>query len=188
MKKLMCLTVSMILFMSINIQAQSKYFTKEGRALFTSKAPMEEIVGVNKKVTSILDVATGQLEFSVLMKAFEFEKALMKEHFNENYVESDKFPKATFKGTIINVADVKWTTDGTYPVKVSGKMTIHGVTKDITVPGTIEVKGGKLHAKSDFKVAIKDYNIEIPSLVKDKVAETVAVEVDLNYEVFTSSK
>ncbi len=188
MKKLMSLTVMFMLFIAINSYAQTKYFTKEGRAQFTSKAPLEEIQSVNKKVTSILDIATGQLEFSVLMKAFKFQKALMQEHFNENYVESDKFPKATFKGTINNVSDVKWTTDGTYPVKVSGKMIIHGETKDISVPGTIEIKSGKIHASSSFKIAIKDYNIEIPNLVKDKVSESVAVEIDLNYEEFTSSK
>ena len=186
MKKLIFMTSSLMLFLIINAEAQTKYFTKEGKAHFYSKAAEEEIEATNKKVTSILDVGTGQMEFSVLMKAFEFQKALMQEHFNENYVESDKFPKATFKGKIANISDVKFTTDGSYPVKVSGAMTIHGVTKEINVPGTIEIKGGKINGKSAFNLLLKDYNIEIPSLVKDKVAESVKVDVDLNYEIFTS--
>lgn len=184
-KKLSCLIV-LIMFCTLNLKAQNKYFTKEGRARFVSKAPLEEIEGVNKKVTSILDVSTGQIEFSVLMKAFEFQKALMQEHFNENYVESDKFPKATFKGAIENFADVKWTTDGIYSVKVAGKMTMHGVTKDINVPGTIEIKDGKVIASSSFSLMVKEYGIEIPRVVKDKVSENVNVDIDLNYEVFAS--
>ncbi|MDQ3049840.1 MAG: YceI family protein [Bacteroidota bacterium] len=188
MKKLMYLSAVILMIITLNVQAQTKYFTKEGRTQFYSKAPLEEIEAVNKKVTSVLDASNGQIEFSVLMKAFEFQKALMQEHFNENYVESGKFPKATFKGVIDNADDVKWTSDGVYPVKVTGKMTLHGVTKDITVPGTIEIKGGKIFAKSTFNLLIKDYDIEIPNLVKDKVAETVKVEVDLKYELFTANK
>lgn len=188
MKKLMYLSAILVMVITVNVQAQTKYFTKEGRAQFYSKAPLEEIEAVNKKVTSVLDASTGQVEFSVLMKAFEFQKALMQEHFNENYVESDKFPKATFKGAIDNASEVKWTSDGVYPVKVTGKMTLHGVAKDITVPGTIEIKGGKIFAKSTFNLLIRDYDIEIPNLVKDKVAETVKVEVNLNYELFTANK
>ena len=186
MKKIICFSAVFMMLMNLSSFAQTKYYTKEGRARFISKAPAEEIEGINKKVTSILDVSTGQMEFSVLMKAFEFQKALMQEHFNENYVESDKYPKATFKGSIQNNSDVKWTTDGIYPVKVTGQMTLHGVTKDITVPGTIEVKSGKISGKSTFNLLLKDYNIAIPSVVKDKVSESVKVDVDLNYEVFTS--
>jgi len=185
MKKLIYLC-AVILFVTSVAQAQTQYYTKEGKVKFVSKAPMEQIEGVNKKVTSILDIATGQIEFSVLMKAFEFEKALMQEHFNENYVESDKFPKATFKGSIQNNSDVKWTVDGTYPVKVSGKMTLHGVTKEISASGTIEIKNGKISATSAFSLVIKDFDIVIPSVVKDKIAESVSVEVNLNYELFTS--
>jgi polyisoprenoid-binding protein YceI len=182
MKKLIYLTSFFMMFMIFNLNAQSKYFTKEGRAVFFSKTPMETIEGTNKKVTSVMDISTGQIEFSVLMKAFEFQKALMQEHFNENYVESDKFPKSVFE----NAANVKWTVDGTYPVKVSGKMTIHGVTKDITVPGTFEIKGGKINGKSTFNILLSDYNIVIPNLVKDKMMESFKVDVDLNYELFTS--
>jgi len=188
MKKVLYSIVAASMLMTIQVNAQSKYFTREGNVQFLSKAPMEEINAVNRKVTSVLDISTGQIEFSVLMKAFEFQKALMQEHFNENYVESDKYPKTVFKGTIDNASDIKWTTDGTYPVKVNGKMTLHGVTKDVSVPGTIEIKGGRILAKSTFNILIADYDIEIPKLVKDKVSESVKVDVDMKYDVFTSSK
>ena len=184
MKKISLLVVAVLLLQYANVSAQGKFFTREGKVHFFSKAPMEEIDGVNKKATSIIDTQTGQIEFSILMKAFEFEKALMMEHFNENYVESDKFPKSVFKGVISNNSEVKWTTDGTYPVKVAGKMTLHGVTKDMNADGTITIKGGKPTATSTFNLLIKDYNIEIPKVVKDKVAESVKVVVDISYEPF----
>jgi hypothetical protein len=164
--------------------AQSKYFTREGKIEFLSKAPLEDIHSVNKKVTAILDTETGQMEFSVLMKAFEFEKALMMEHFNENYVESDKFPKSVFKGKIDNVSEVKWKQDGTYPVKVSGSMTIHGVTKEVSYPGTIMIKNGKINGNAEIDITLKDYNISIPRVVKDNISETVKVTIEVALDPF----
>lgn len=185
MRKYLMIAAGLLFVGSLNVQAQGKFFTREGKVHFYSKAPMEEIDGLNKKATSIVDSQTGQIEFSILMKAFEFEKALMMEHFNENYVESDKFPKSVFKGTISNNADVKWTTDGSYPVKVTGKLTLHGVTKDITADGTIDVKNGIPSAHSTFNILLKDFNIEIPKVVKDKVSESVKIVVDVPYQPFT---
>lgn len=166
-----------------NVVAQNKYFTRDGNISFYSDAPMEKIEAHNAKATSVLDAATGNIEFSVLMKAFEFEKALMQEHFNENYVESTKFPKATFKGKVEDVAKIDFAKDGSYPVKVMGDMTLHGVTKPVATTGTVDVKGGKINAKSTFTLLNEDYNIAIPSLVKEKVAKEVKVMVDINYEL-----
>ena len=118
------------------------------------------------------------------MKAFEFEKALLQEHFNENYVESDKFPKANFKGTITNFSDVKWTVDGEYPVTATGKFTLHGVTKDVTSKGKITVKAGAISATSTFNILISDYNITIPSVVKDKINNSVKIDVTSNYKPY----
>src|SRR5687768_4455396 len=108
------------------VNAQDKYFTKTGKISFYSKAPMEDIEAKNKTVAAVMDIKTGALQFSVLMKSFEFEKALMQEHFNENYVESDKFPKADFKGSVVNNSSVNYSKDGTYNTMVKGKLTIHG--------------------------------------------------------------
>lgn len=166
---------------------QSKYFTRNGHITFYSDAPLEKIEAHNSKVSSVVDAASGQVEFGVLMKAFEFEKALMQEHFNENYVESDTYPKSVFKGTIANNKDVNYTKDGTYEVTVNGKLTLHGVTKDISSKGTINVKDGKPTAKSEFKILLSDYNISVPALLKDKVSKEVKIVVEMNYEPLSKS-
>ncbi|GDX52351.1 hypothetical protein LBMAG27_13980 [Bacteroidota bacterium] len=162
----------------------TKYFTREANITFLSDAPLEKIQGINNQAVSMLDISTGAMEFAVLMKAFEFEKALLQEHFNENYVESDKFPKANFKGTITNFADVKWTEDREYPVTVTGKLTIHGVTKDVTSKGKIIIKTGAISANSTFNILISDYNIEIPSVVKNKINNSVKIDVNSNYKPY----
>lgn len=185
MKKISLLfaTVALSLFAS----AQTKYMTRNARVYFNASSPLEKIDAVNDKAISVVDFSTGQIEFGILLKAFLFERALMQEHFNENYVESDKFPKATFKGTIADINSVNISKDGTYPVKVSGKLTLHGVTKDIAATATFIVKNGALSATSDFNIECADYNIEIPGLVKDKIAKTISINIQANYEQFKAS-
>lgn len=156
-----------------------KYFTKTGNINFFSKTPMENIDATNKKATCVLDSKTGQIEIALLMKAFEFEKALMQEHFNENYVESDKYPKSTFKGNITNISTVNFTKDGSYPVDIVGKLTMHGVSKDLKTKGSIFVKSGKVNATTEFPVLLADYNIEIPSVVEDKIQKSIKISATL---------
>ncbi|MFT3844670.1 MAG: YceI family protein [Lacibacter sp.] len=178
MKKLILLFI--ISFAALQNQAQDKYFTKTGKISFdatTTKSP-ENIDGVNKSAICVLDTKTGNIQFSVLMKGFEFERALMQEHFNENYVESNKFPKSEFKGSVTNNASVNYTKDGTYPVKVKGNLLIHGVTNVIETDGKIIVKAGKINAVAEFNVSLSDYNISVPSLVADKLAKTAKIKVD----------
>lgn len=164
------------------VQAQGRYFTKTGRISFTSHAPLEDIEAVNKTASAVLDAKTGQLQFAVLMKGFEFKKALMQEHFNENYMESHKYPKAEFRGSIVNNADVNYTKDGTYQARARGQLSLHGVTRDIDVPATLLVQGGKVEGRATFPVRVADYNITIPSLVKDKISNTVNVTVQVRLE------
>jgi polyisoprenoid-binding protein YceI len=159
-------------------QAQDKYFTKSGKIEFYSKAPLEDIEAKNKTAQVVLDTKTGALQFSVLMKGFEFQKALMQEHFNENYVESDKFPKADFKGTVVNNNAINYTKSGTYNAKVKGQLTMHGITKDVEASGTVKVDGGELKTASTFNVQLSDYGIKIPAIVKDKISNTVKIVVD----------
>ena len=159
-----------------------KYYTKNGKISFFSKATLENIKADNNQVTSTLNTQTGELLFSLLTNAFHFEKALMEEHFNENYIESAKYPRATFKGSITNISAVSADKDGTYNVNVSGDLTIHGVTKNISTTGTITVSGGKMSASSVFPVKLKDYNISIPSAVRNNIAESVQLTVSCNYE------
>jgi len=160
-----------------------KFISKTGHIWIYSYTPVEVIEAHNRQVVSILDATTGDLQFTLLVKSFEFKIALMQEHFNENYMESDKLPKSSFKGKINNLDKIDFKKDGIYPAEVSGDLTIHGVTKPVSATGTIEVKGQTLTAKTKFAVSPKDYNIVIPSLVEDKIAKTIDVNVDVPYAV-----
>lgn len=171
-----------VLMTAMTAFSQDRIFTRHGEISFYSKAPLENIEAHNRAAVSVIDKTTGQIEFSVLMKGFEFAKALQQEHFNENYVESDKYPKATFKGKLADVGKVKFTTDGSYTVPVSGQLTIHGETKDVTANATITVKGGAVSGHTEFTISLDDYKISIPALVKDKIAKSVKIVVDANYE------
>ena len=169
------------------LQAQDRFYTKSGQISFFSKAPLESIEAANKNVTCVLDTKTGQLQFVVLMKGFEFRKALMQEHFNENYVESSKFPRAEFKGQIVNNNEINYKLDGTYNANVKGKLSIHGETKEIESTGTITIKDGKISAASGFNILLSDYKITIPALVKDKVSNSVSITVNCALELLKSS-
>ncbi len=125
-----------------------KFFTREGKVSFYSGAPVEKIGAYNSKATAVVDAEAGNMEFAVLIKAFQFEKALMQEHFNENYMESDKYPKALFKGQVTDMDKVNLSKNGEYPVNVKGSLTIHGVTKEVEVPGKFTVKDGNMTAAS----------------------------------------
>ncbi len=176
MKKIVAFLVVMVLGVS-SAFSQGKYFTKSAAVSFEASTPLENIEAKNTKGTFVLDASNGAIEVAVLLKAFEFERALMQEHFNENYVESDKYPKSIFKGKITNISDVNLGKDGSYPVTIGGKLTLHGVTKDVSTKGSIDVKNGKVSARSGFIVAVADYNIEIPSIVADKVAKNVKIKI-----------
>ena len=182
MKKLFILFLSI---MSLSAFAQDKYFTRTGHVSFYSDTPIEKIEAHNHQVTSILNTQSGEMDFSVLIKSFEFEKALLQEHFNDNYMESDKFPKATFKGKVKDLTKVDFKKDGVYQVEVEGDMTIRGVTKKSIASGTIEVKNGEIISKSTFNINLKDYNVKSP---KDKVAETLQIKVDCKYQAVNKSK
>ena len=173
--------LSMVATLAAN--AQDKYLTRNAKVHFdatTSTSP-EKIEAVNNQGISIFVAQSGQYEFSIQMQSFEFEKALMKDHFNENYVETSKFPKAVFKGSIQDIAKVNFAKDGKYPVKVKGNMTLHGETKEVTADGTLTISGGKVTASSTFKLLLSDYKVEIPKLVGDKVAKQATITVDATY-------
>lgn len=155
-----------------------KYITRTGKVSFFSSTPVENIEAVNNEAGAVLDSKTGDLVFQTAIKSFKFEKALMQEHFNENYMESDKYPKADFKGKITDISKVNFAKDGKYDVVSTGKMTIHGVTKDVTIPGTVTVKGNQATLNSKFKVKPQDYKINIPKLVENKIAKEIEVTVN----------
>lgn len=180
MKNIIKLTI-ILLMISGSVFGQ-KYITKNGKITFFSDAPAEKIEGHNNQVNTALDITTGDLVFKVLMKSFEFENALMQEHFNENYVESDKFPTATFKGKITNLSEINFTKNGKYKALVDGDLTIHGVTKKVKHFGTFEIKDGKILVNAKFSIALKDYNVKIPNTVLKNIAEIVDITVDVSLD------
>lgn len=179
--KVIILALGLCLLCNLCVDAQ-KYYTKNGDVSFFSKTAMEDIKADNNQVMSVLNVPTGELQFSLLVKSFHFEKALMEEHFNENYLESDKFPKSTFKGTITDIGTVNFSKDGSYPVTVSGDLTIHGVTNKVTTKGSILISGGKITGKSTFKVALADYKIDVPKVVEKNISKTIDITVNCLFD------
>lgn len=176
--KLICISVLMVISQSIFSQ---KLISKTGHIWFYSHTPIEDIEAHNRQAVSITDPETGTVQFTMLIKSFEFQKKLMQEHFNENYMESDTYPKASFNGKIENISSIDFNKDGEYNVQVSGDLTIHGVTKKISTMGNITVKSGVTIATAKFIVLPEDYNIAIPDLVKDRIAKEIEVNVDITY-------
>lgn len=179
MKKYFLLLVAAVVSASSFAQ---KYYTKNGNVSFFSTTSMEDIKADNNQVMSVLNAQTGELQFSVIVKSFHFKKALMEEHFNETYLESDKFPKSTFKGSVTDISNVNFTKDGNYPVTVSGDLTIHGVTQKVTTPGTISVQDGKIKGNAVFKAALVDYNITVPKVVEKNISKTIEITVNCLYD------
>jgi polyisoprenoid-binding protein YceI len=159
-----------------------KVYTKNGHIAFFSKTNMENIKADNNQVMSVLNIQTGELQFSLLQKSFHFDKPLMEEHFNENYIESDKYPKGTFKGAIAEISLVNFNKDGSYNVMVAGDLTLHGVTQKIAAPGKIIIGKGKITANSKFIIKLSSFKIVIPSLVKDNISDNLEITVACDYE------
>lgn len=174
--------VSLLLLISLVARSQDLYMTRNGKISFFSRTPMENIDATNNEVLSVVDLQKGDMAFAVLINGFRFEKALMEEHFNENYMESTKFPKATFNGKFTPPAGLSSKKDGTYTIEVEGDLTIHGVTRKTRASGELSFQGGKLSGRSSFKLAIKDFNIAVPGVVAEKIAETIDVTVDCQYQ------
>jgi polyisoprenoid-binding protein YceI len=175
------LAILLLLLASCYTANAQKYMAKNGYIGFYSHTAMEDIEADNNQVASVLDIATGDIVFQVLIKSFHFERALMEEHFNENYMESEKYPKSTFKGTITNLSSVNFSKNGTYEATVEGDLTIHNVTNKVIIKGTIEVVTGGINASSKFSVVPEDYKIEIPGVVREKIDKNLAVTVTMKY-------
>ncbi|MCX6183326.1 MAG: YceI family protein [Bacteroidetes bacterium] len=169
---------------AIQMSAQT-FKSTSSKISFFSKTPVENISAVNTTSQSAIDTKKKSILVLVKVIAFKFEKPLMEEHFNEKYLETDKFADAVFKGTITNPID--FTKDGVYTVKAEGNFTMHGVTKAQKFEGTLEIKKGKMILHCKFNVKLADYKIEVPSVVTEKIAETIEVDVNFTYEPYKKS-
>lgn len=167
----------LLLFWHFGISAQARLYCKEARISFFSKTAMENIVAQNNKALCVWDTATDKYEFSVLIKGFEFDRALMQEHFNENYMESDKYPKAAFKGVLRPENSISLRGNGSYKVTAVGILTIHGVSKPVSLPATILVNNGMISSRANFTVLLSDYKIVVPAIVSDKINRQISISV-----------
>ncbi len=177
MKRLTILSICLLSFTCA--WTQDRYFTRTGEISFYSDAPMEKIEALNQQASCILDKSSGDIAVSLQMRGFKFEKALMEEHFNENYVESHKYPKSTFKGQITNLNEADLEKEGKHEVRVKGDLTIHGITKPVETTGTIQTTARGFTLSSEFDISLEDYKIEIPSAVTGKIAENVKIKLDM---------
>jgi hypothetical protein len=174
MKRVFAIVLSIGLFSSA-ADAQKIFATRNGKITFTSPSD-DDVKAVNNEVASRI-ADNGQMTFSLLMKGFKFKFAEMQEHFNDQYLESSKYPRADFKGTIQNLSEVNFAKDGTYKVVVKGDLTMHGVTKNVTVNGTLKVKDGKPKTEARFTLLMKDFNVSASS-----VTDKVTVDIDCQYQ------
>jgi polyisoprenoid-binding protein YceI len=177
--------IFLILFFTGGVSAQDRYFTKTGYLSFLSETLLENIFAETKEATSFFDVKTGEVVFSTSINTFQFKIKLMQEHFNENYMESGKFPKATFSGKLENISqfDINSKTPQSFTVK--GKMNIHGIDLDVITTVLLVVTApDKINGTSTFKLKPGDYQIKIPSAMGVKIAEEVNVTVKADYVPF----
>lgn len=172
-----------ITFVISNGAMAQNYICREGETSFFSETPLENIAALNKTVTSVLNISNNEIAVKIVMTEFKFKNHLMEEHFNENYMESTKFPNGVFKGKINEAVD--WKKNGTYDVTAKGILNMHGVPKDRTLKGKLTIDGEKITLVSDFNVPLVDHKIEVPTLVLAKIAENISVK---NKFVFTPLK
>lgn len=178
-------TISIILLAWLSLfnqTGQDLYTCKNAKVSLYSSAPIEDIKATSNTGTSVYNAATGDLAFAVPIRSFQFEKSLMQEHFNDDYMESDKFPKATFKGKINEHPDL--TKDGSYPVTATGDFQVHGVTQTRTINGNLKVSGGVITMTSEFMVKCADHHIDIPKIVFHNIAESIKINVTATYSAY----
>jgi len=164
------------LLFSTQVLAQ-QFYTNKGKISFFSEAPLEDISAVNENVSAIIDSQTGGFAFRLKIEDFTFPNSLMQEHFNESYLESEKYPLSTFTGVIDNFSDLDLSNEQN--LVVNGSLSMHGISKDAQMKATAKMKNDELHISSTFDVALEDYDIEIPKIMIYKIAETIAVTVEI---------
>ena len=174
------------LLLGFNTNAQI-YFTKDGNITFHSETPIEKIEASNDKGVSIIDFPAGKMEFSVLIKAFYFKNALMQTHFNENYMESNKYPKAVFKGSCEALAQIDLMKDGEHAIPVKGILRIRETEKEVNTTVNLQIAEGLIRGWTQLILHPSDFDISIPAIVRDKIAKDITVDVTADYILYEKS-
>jgi hypothetical protein len=154
------LFASLLLLAANGLRAQSVSRLQSSVVTFYSSAPLEDIEATNKKSSGVVDWTKRSFLISIPIRGFEFRSGMMQTHFNENYLESDKYPDCTYRGTFTGAVDL--TKDGDYPIVTTGDLTLHGVTKKRSIPATLSVRNGSVTVKSKFDIRVADHKIKIP--------------------------
>jgi hypothetical protein len=183
MKKIVLSFISLIIMISL-VQAQT-YKTRDAYISFNpNKDPSHsDYAAASKEGTAVLKVETNEVALLVPMKTFHFNNALLEEHFNENYLHTDKFPNATFKGKLIGFSKDQLAKDGVYAISSEGQVTLHGVTKDFKAPVKLEIKGKVATFYCSFKIKAEEYSIDIPGLVKPKLSEQTPIDATIKFQL-----
>jgi hypothetical protein len=171
--------IILLSFLNINRAGDDLYTCKNARITLFSSALIENIKAVTPDGVSVYNATTGELDFSVAISTFQFDKAFMQQHFNSDYMESDKYPRAIFKGKIQEHVDIS--KDGSYTVNVAGELTVHGVSQKRTIQGSLAVKNGMIYMTSEFMVKCADHNIDIPQILFYHIAESIKVNVSATF-------
>jgi len=172
----------LVFLIAIHVAQAQIYVCKDGLTKFTSEAPLELIKAQSSKMNGVLDSPNKTVAFSVDVDSFDgFNSALQKEHFRENYLETEKYSKAFYKGKIIE--DIDFSKNGTYQVRSKGIFNIHGTEKEKIIKVKITVKNNEIEIETSFEIPLEDHNIKIPRVVNQKIASTILVEVKANLKV-----
>jgi len=177
-----CICIFLLCLLTATQTGQQLYLCKNARITLYSSALIEDIKAVSSTGVSVYNPGTGQLDFSVSISTFQFDKAFMQQHFNSDYMESDRYPKAIFKGQIQEHIDI--TKEGTYPVSAAGELTVHGVTQKRTVRGSLTVKDGIITMSSEFMVKCADHHIDIPQILFYHIAESIKITLSATYTLY----
>lgn len=173
--------VLLVLLVTIQVFSQEKFLTKDGYISFFSHSLVEDIKADNNQVLSVIDSETGEIAVQLLMRSFLFKKALMQQHFNESYVESHKYPKAIFKGFILNFNELD---DEQSNTEIKGILTLHGKTKEISFSATVHITEDMIKLSGDFTVEVVDFDIKIPAVVRNNIAKVIKVTFNLNHKPY----
>jgi hypothetical protein len=182
------LLLSLLLLPILASAQDSLWFTRSGHIYFISHTDIIDIDANHYQVASFFNTKTGEMAFTLLMKSFQFTLPLAEEHFNENYVESEKFPKSTFKGKISGYDPARLLPNADYPVEVEGDLMIHGVTAKIKEKGVLRKNGDEIRATSRFNILLDTYRIKVPNLVADRVAKVIPIDVEMIYKPYKKAE
>ena len=173
--------VLLVFLVTTQVFAQKNFLTKEGYISFFSHTLVEDIKADNNQVLSVIDSETGEIAVQLLMRSFLFKKALMQQHFNDSYVESHKYPKATFKGFILNFNELD---DAQSNTEIKGTLTMHGKTKEISFSAAVHKSGDTIELSGDFTLEVADFDIKIPGVVRKNIAKVIEVTFNLNHKPY----